>query len=143
MIIADVNLFVYAYRVESDRHEKAAAWLAGTLGGRYEFGLLDVVLSGFLRIVTSPRVFRHPAPLGHALGYAEAIMTAPGARWVPSTPSTWHVLRRFADEDRNLRGNLIPDAFLAATAIWHGARLATCDRGFARFPDLDWYDPLA
>ncbi len=70
-------------------------------------------------------------------------MATPSARWVPSTPRTWQVLRRLADQDRNLRGNLVPDAFLAATAIWQGARLATCDRGFARFPDLDWYDPLA
>ncbi|MDQ3642021.1 MAG: hypothetical protein M3450_11325 [Actinomycetota bacterium] len=35
----------------------------------------------------------------------------------------------------------MPDAHLAAVAVAHGCRLATADRGFARFPALDWFDP--
>lgn len=43
----------------------------------------------------------------------------------------------FADvPDLTLRANDIPDAFLAATAIDLGARLATFDQGFRRFPGL-------
>lgn len=41
------------------------------------------------------------------------------------------------------RGNLVPDAFLAALAIEHRATLVTSDRGFARFPGLAWTPPLA
>lgn len=41
-----------------------------------------------------------------------------------------------------LRANDVPDAALAALAIEHGLRLATSDSGFARFPRLDWFDPL-
>jgi predicted nucleic acid-binding protein len=37
----------------------------------------------------------------------------------------------------------VPDAYLAALAISHGCRLATADRGFARFPGLDHFDPAA
>jgi len=32
---------------------------------------------------------------------------------------------------------------LAALALTHGCRIATADRGFARFPGLDWFDPAA
>jgi predicted nucleic acid-binding protein len=36
-----------------------------------------------------------------------------------------------------------PDAYLASLALTHRCRLATADRGFARFPGLDWFDPAA
>jgi len=42
-----------------------------------------------------------------------------------------------------ISGTLVPDAHLAAVALTHGCRLATADRGFARFPGLDWFDPAA
>ena len=34
------------------------------------------------------------------------------------------------------------DAHLAALAIEHGATLYSADRDFARFPDLNWKNPL-
>jgi hypothetical protein len=34
------------------------------------------------------------------------------------------------------RGNVVPDAYLAALAIEHGATWITLDRSFARFPHL-------
>ncbi|HEV2125065.1 MAG TPA: VapC toxin family PIN domain ribonuclease, partial [Chloroflexota bacterium] len=40
------------------------------------------------------------------------------------------------------RGNLVPDAYLAALAIEHGATWYSADRGFTRFADLRWRHPL-
>ena len=37
-----------------------------------------------------------------------------------------------------LRGNLVPDAYLAALALEQGAQLVTFDRGFGRYPSLRW-----
>ena len=45
--------------------------------------------------------------------------------------------------DGDARGNIVPDAHIAAIAIDHGATVATHDRGFARFTGLRWLDPLA
>jgi predicted nucleic acid-binding protein len=45
--------------------------------------------------------------------------------------------------DRAVRGNLVPDAYATALAVSQGCRLATADRGFARFPGLDHLDPAA
>ncbi len=143
MILIDINLLVYAYRVEADRHVLAAEWLTATLSGTQDISLIDDVLAGFLRIVTNPKIFVDPAPSQHALGFVEALIASPRARWTSSSQATWRTLRTLVDHDRGLRGNLIPDTVLASTAIAHGMRLATCDRGFARFPDLDWFDPLA
>ncbi|MDR7300981.1 putative nucleic acid-binding protein [Haloactinomyces albus] len=40
------------------------------------------------------------------------------------------------------KGNLVPDAYLAAIAIEHGCEWITADRGFARYPGLRWHHPL-
>ena len=47
---------------------------------------------------------------------------------------------RFADLCRHLqlRGNLVPDGYLAALALEHRAELVTFDRGFGRYPRLRW-----
>lgn len=41
------------------------------------------------------------------------------------------------------RGNVVPDAFLAAIAIEHNVTWVTDDRGFARFPGLRLEHPSA
>ena len=143
MILIDVNLLVCAYRVEADRHVPAAEWLTAILSGPQEISLINDVLAGFLRIVTNPKIFVDPAPSQHALGFVEALIASPRARWTSTSQATWRTVRNLVDNDRGLRGHLIPDAVLASTAVAHGMRLATCDHGFARFPDLDWFDPLA
>ncbi len=40
-------------------------------------------------------------------------------------------------------GALVIDAHLAALAVEHGATLATTDRDFARFADLQTFNPIA
>ena len=42
----------------------------------------------------------------------------------------------------NAKGNLIPDAYLAALAIESGTEWITADRDFSRFPGLQWRHPL-
>ncbi|WP_200872857.1 PIN domain-containing protein [Microbacterium sp. CH12i] len=61
-------------------------------------------------------------------------MAAPGA-------SAWEKLDVLASDDSGIRGNLVPDAHIAALCIANGAQLATRDRGFARFPGLKFFDP--
>lgn len=41
-----------------------------------------------------------------------------------------------------LRGNLLPDADLAALAIEHGLTVCSADTDFARFPEVAWHNPL-
>ncbi len=42
-----------------------------------------------------------------------------------------------------VHGNLVPDAHLAALAIEHGLTLCSADGDFARFPGLNWHNPIA
>jgi uncharacterized protein len=143
MIVPDVNVLVYAYRREAPDHAKYAAWLAGVLAGGDELGLVESALTGFVRIVTNPRIVADPAPTAEALRFVHALRTGSRARSLAATDSTWAQLESFARTDRQVRGNLVPDAWLAALARSHGGRVATPDRGFARFEGLDWFDPVS
>jgi toxin-antitoxin system PIN domain toxin len=141
VILPDVNVLVYAFRREATDHEQYREWLIDVLSGSEDLALVDPVLLGFVRIVTNPRIFQDPAPTGAALEFVDALRSAVTARPVSHSDATWDQLARCAASDRQVRGNLVPDAFLAATAITTGARLATADAGFARFADLRWFDP--
>ncbi|MGH3584889.1 MAG: TA system VapC family ribonuclease toxin [Pseudonocardia sp.] len=141
MIVPDVNVLVYAYRREAGSHERYASWLAGVIAGADELGLVESALTGFVRIVTNPRIVADPAPTGEALRFVHALRTGQRARCLTATDATWAQLASFARVDPHVRGNLVPDAWLAAMARSHGGRVATADRGFARFPGLDWFDP--
>ncbi len=141
MILPDVNVLVYAFRREAVDHDRYASWLSGALA-RSELALVETVLLGMIRIVTSPRIMAEPAPTPLALRFVDALLAAPQARRLAPTAATWERLRTIAVRDERVRGPLVPDAWLAALALSHGCRLATADRGFARFDGLDWFVPV-
>ena len=141
MILPDVNVLVYAFRREAEHHDRYAAWLATLIAGADELALHDTVLAGVARIVTNPKIFAEPAPMAVTLDFLARIRAARRAHWLPPGEVTWTELDRLAQQDRGLRANLVPDALLAALARAHGCRIATSDRGFARFPDVHTFDP--
>lgn len=111
------------------------------MAGADSLALVDVVLVGFVRIVTNPQIFADPAPTADATRFVDAVRVARKSRWLPPTTAAWEQFCALSAGDERIRGNLVPDAWLAALATVHGCRLATADRGFARFPDLDWFTP--
>lgn len=141
MILTDVNVLVYAHRQDARSHERYADWLAQACVGREDLALTDLTLTGFVRVVTNPRIFAAPATTAEAIAFVDALRGARRARWLPPTAAAWKAFDRIAAADGRVRGNLVPDAWLAALALAHGCRLATADRGFARFEGLDWFDP--
>ena len=141
MILPDVNVLVYAHRGDAPDHPRYAAWLEATARSDSAFGLADLVLSGFVRVVTHPRVFDPPTPLEDALAFVDGLRARPNCTPVAPGPRHWHL---FASMCRRVgaRGNLVPDAYFAALAIETGSEWITADRGFARFPGLRWRHPL-
>ena len=135
MIVPDVNVLVYAHRADSSTHGPARHLLEGELRAGRPVGLADAVLIGFLRVVTHPRIPRTPTPLGAALAVVDALVTAPSATLLRPRVDHWPLLKALC-RDADARGNLVPDAHLAALAISSGAELVSADRGFARFPGL-------
>jgi hypothetical protein len=53
----------------------------------------------------------------------------------------WEIFTRLC-RGTDAKGNVVPDAYLAALAIEAGAEWVTTDRDYARFPGLRWRHPL-
>ncbi|MBU6301394.1 MAG: type II toxin-antitoxin system VapC family toxin [Verrucomicrobia bacterium] len=141
MILLDVNILVYAHREDAERHPDYKAWLESALGRVPGVAVSDLALSGFIRLVTHPKIFLVPTPLADALGFVEDLRSRDLVKVLAPGPMHWKVfldLCRKADA----RGNLVPDAYHAALAVETGCEWVTADRGFSRFPGLKWRHPL-
>jgi toxin-antitoxin system PIN domain toxin len=98
-------------------------------------------LSGFLRIVTHPRVFAVPSDLASALALAREVRDQPNAVPIAPGPRYWDIFQRLW-ETTGARGNLVADAYLSALAIESGSEWITTNREYSRFPGLNLRHPL-
>jgi predicted nucleic acid-binding protein len=71
----DINVLVNAHRSDAAHHAPCRAFLDDTVAAPGAFGLTQIVLSGFLRVSTHPRIFEVPTPLA-------AIAMESGSDWV-------------------------------------------------------------
>jgi toxin-antitoxin system PIN domain toxin len=141
MILPDVNVLVYAFRRETPRHDEYRSFVLDVVNGDQAYGVASIVLSGFVRIVTHPRIFERPDPIEDALAFASALRAPDHCTRVDPGPRHWEIFERLC-RDGAAKGNLVPDAYLAALAIETGSEWLTTDRDFARFPGLRWRHPL-
>jgi hypothetical protein len=103
--------------------------------------MCELVLSGFVRLVTHPRIFKTPTPIGTALSLAAGLLDRPNCVRVNPGPRHWGIFSTLC-QAADVRGNLVPDAYFAAVAIESGSEWITTDRDYARFPGLRWRHPL-
>lgn len=141
-MLLDANLLLYAVDQRADRHESAIAWLTEQLNGSRRVGIPWSSLGAFLRIATHPRAFPRPLSPMTAWERVSDWLAAP-TTWIP-TPGPGHAgILGDLIVQHDARGNLVPDAMLAALAIEHGLTLCSTDTDFARFRELHWDNPLA
>lgn len=141
MILPDVNVWVYAHRAEMPQHAAYSPLVAEMAEGTAPFGMSTLTMASFVRIVTNSRIFPDATPVSSALAVVDRLRASPMSRWVEPGPRWWSIFSRLC-RDGNAKGNLVPDAALAALAIENGCELLTADRGFGRYPGLRWRHPL-
>jgi toxin-antitoxin system PIN domain toxin len=142
VILLDANVLIYAHVSTFNQHRAARDWLDRQLIGFADVGLPWPSLLAFLRLVTNPRVFERPEPVGDAWRQVREWLACENA-WIPQ-PTERHVeIMSKLLALPGIQGNLIPDAHLAALAIEHGLTLCSTDGDFARFPGLNWVNPIA
>lgn len=141
MILCDVNVLVYAFQTDLDRHDDYRKWLEDVVTADSAFGLSELVLSSFLRIVTHPRIFSPPTPLTAGLEFVTALREQPNAVIISPGERHWQIFTHLC-ENVEAKGNLIQDAYLAALAIESGSEWITTDRDYTRFPGLNMRHPL-
>lgn len=142
MLFCDVNVLVGAQRNDASPHAKAMrAWLVTALDGHEQVGISELVMSAMVRIVTHPRIFEQPSTPDQALAFAHSLLAAPNVTVVRAGARHWGIFADLVHQHR-LRGNDVPDAYLAALALEQGAVIVTADRGFHRFGTRT-LDPIA
>lgn len=141
MIVPDLNLLLYTYDASSPHHAAAASWWEGCINGVETVGIPNVVLFGFIRLTTSPRVFVAPMSLSTSTGCVREWMQRPHVIEADGGPehvrATLDLLREAGGA-----GNLTTDAQIAAVALRHRATLHTNDSDFSRFPGVRLRNPL-
>jgi uncharacterized protein len=134
--LPDNNILISAFRADTQHHQAAKSWLEETLSGGQSIRLFPTVETGFLRIVTHPKLFSPPSSMEEAAAFLSTLCDAPNVDvcpWGPEDRALWLKLSK----DIKLVGNDCNDAMLAALAIGRGLRLVTFDKGFARFKGID------
>ena len=129
----DVNVLVASSRSDHPHHAVARAWLEETIAAAdagTTLTLMPMVLASFLRLVTSPKIFKLVTPIEDAVAFLDALLAAPGVHLAPVGPE-WPKLRQLC-LDKQLGGNDVPDAWLAAAVVQLGEHLVSFDRDFRK-----------
>src|ERR1022692_5350194 len=77
MILPDINLLIYAHNIRAPHHQKALHWWNQCLQGHEGVALAWVVILGFVRIATHPKVFERPMSVEDAVGRVEEWLSLP------------------------------------------------------------------
>ena len=141
MILMDVNILVYAHREDTIDHSAYRDWVEETINSGSAFGVSELVLSGFIRVVTHPKVFEQPTPLAVALDAVNQIRGQPQGIPIRPGPRHWAIFEKLL-RSSEAKGNLVPDAYHAALAIESGCDWITTDKGFLKFAGLRARHPL-
>jgi uncharacterized protein len=118
MIVPDVNLLIYAMDEQAPQHDAAWSWWESSLRGLEHIGFGWSVLTGYVRMLTSPRTN----------------VLNPGIEHL-------HVMERLM-APLGRAGPLVTDAHLVALAIENGGTVYSADADFGLFERVDWVNPL-
>lgn len=66
----DVNVLVYAHREDARDHLAYRDWLESVVNSTIAYGFSELILSGFMRVVTHPKVFEKVTVPSLTFGYS-------------------------------------------------------------------------
>lgn len=139
----DANLLLYASDRSSERHEAARKFLESCAAGPELLYLAWPVLMSYLRVATHSRIFAAPLTPDEAFGNVTALLAMPHVCAVSELDGFADAYEHVTD-GLTVRGNLVPDAHLAAILFQNGIRtLYSSDRDFRKFSTLDVRDPFS
>lgn len=138
----DANLLLYASDTSSTYHRPARAHLEGLAKGPEIVYLFWPVVMAYLRIATHPSIFANPLEPATARSNVANLLRLRHVRCPGEQNEFWAVFEDTVAGDV-VRGNLVPDAHIAALMRQHGVQtIWTADRDFRRFTGITPRNPL-
>lgn len=142
MIAVDTNILVYSVREDSAWHRRALACLRQLAEGRGLWAIPWPCVHEFLAVVTHPKIYKPPTPLGDALLQVDYWMESPTLRLLGEGSEYWDHLKTLLEAGKIL-GPMVHDAHVAAICRATGVReVWTADRDYSRFGGLLARNPL-
>jgi toxin-antitoxin system PIN domain toxin len=139
----DANVLLFASDRTSDRHPSARDFLESCAASPEVLCVTWPTIMAYLRIATHPSIFAAPLTPEEALANLNALLALPQTR-VVSEQDGFMDAYLHVTASTTVRGNLVPDAHVAAILFQNGVRtLYSNDRDFRKFESLDVRDPFA
>lgn len=139
----DANILLYASDTSSAFHPQARDLVERCAEGPELLCLPWPVIMAYLRISTHAAIFEEPLSPREAMANVDSLIGRPHVRTLGEIEGFWGVFRR-STEGVVVRGNLVPDAHIAALLLQHGVTtLWTHDRDFRQFEGLRIRDPFS
>lgn len=141
MILVDLTLLLAAVNTRAPMHKAARQWWEEKLNAEERIGLSWLVILGFIRLTTHPKILPEPLLLADAIALVDGWLARPNVQIVQVTQQHWNILQNMLHAVGH-GAALTMDAHLACLAIEHDAEIATADEDFSHFPGLKWRNPL-
>jgi uncharacterized protein len=139
----DINVLLHASDLSSNRHDTAREFLDLCATSPEVLCVAWPTLMAYLRIATHPRIFAAPLTPEEALANVKALLELPHTR-VVSEQDGFMDAYLHVTANTIVRGNLVPDAHVAAILFQNGVRtLYSNDRDFRKFETIEVRDPFA
>jgi toxin-antitoxin system PIN domain toxin len=139
----DANVLLFASDRTSDRHAVARDFLDTCAASPEVLCLTWPTIMAYLRIATHPSIFAAPLTPDEAVGNVQALLELPQARVVSECDRFMEAYLHVTG-NTTVRGNLVPDAHIAAILFQNGVRTVySNDRDLRKFEVLDVRDPFA
>ncbi len=139
----DLNILLYATDTSSPFQEGASNFLGERARDPEVLCLAWPTVMGYLRIATHSRIFASPLTPDQAMANIGELIARPQCRMINETNAFMDVYRDVT-RGMTVRGNLVPDAHIAALMRLHDVRtIFTNDMDFRRFAFVEVRNPLS
>ena len=104
MLLMDVNVLVYAHRQDVKNHSEFYTWLEDVINSNSAYGYSELVFSGFLRVVTHPKIFEEPSSQKTALSFINQLSLQPNALCISPGDLHWDIFQNLIN-DKKIKGS--------------------------------------
>jgi Predicted nucleic acid-binding protein, contains PIN domain len=137
----DLNVLLLASNAEAEEHVAARSFLEQCAIRPEVLCIAWPTVMGYLRIATHPSIFQSPLSPREANANILSLLSLPQVRTIGEEEGFFSIYEKVSGG--SVRGNLVPDAHLAAILLQHGVTtLYTRDADFRRFDFLTLRDPF-